>query len=72
MLCKRHLNVKNQHSLLKLNGFKEILPEEKRFVVYVPLFDKERLVKGIVFGGMKALKTLFEDVLGARYLKADF
>lgn len=48
------------------------MPEEKAgFVVYVPLFSQEQLPKGVVVAGMKA-KTLFEDVLGARYLKADF
>lgn len=48
------------------------VPEEKAgFVVYVPLFSQEQLPKGVVVAGMKA-KTLFEDVLGARYLKADF
>lgn len=47
-------------------------PEEKAgFVVYIPLFDQEKWPRGVVFAGMKA-KTLFEDVLGTRYLKADF
>lgn len=47
-------------------------PEEKAdFVVYIPLFDQEKWLRGVVFAGMK-VKTLFEGVLGARYLKADF
>jgi len=48
------------------------IPEEKAgFAVYVPILNQEQLPKGVVVAGMKA-KTLFEDVLGARYLKADF
>jgi diguanylate cyclase (GGDEF)-like protein/PAS domain S-box-containing protein len=45
--------------------------EKAGFAIFAPLFDENSQPKGVIFAGIK-VKKLFENVLGARYIKIDF